>query len=171
MSARGWLVAVLLVAGCGGGGTFVSVSVDRVGSLGDVASVDLLLDLDGRPASTTLREANGGPIVFPTSVTLSFGNNAGTLTVTAIARDAAGVELARDLSSVRVVVGETSSVVLHLRGSDVTGDDMAVGDDMAIGGDMAGAAPDLAMVDLSMPPADLATADLSMPRDLSMPPD
>ena len=113
-----------LVAGCGGGGTFVTLSIDRIGGGADVASIDLALDLDGKPASTTLREPGGGPISFPTSATLSIGKGQGTLTVTAIARDAAGTELARDTASTKVSAGATSRLALSLRDGTTPADDL-----------------------------------------------
>jgi fibronectin type 3 domain-containing protein len=148
-----------LVAGCGGSGsgTYVTLSIERLGGGADVASIDLALDLDGKAASMTLREHSGGPISFPTSVTLSIGKGEGTLSLTAIARDASGAELARDSSSTTVKAGSTSHLSLSLH----MGEPDDLGSDDMTPPDLAGA--DMTVIDMAVP------IDMTPPPDLTLP--
>ena len=152
-------IVAALAGGCGGGGTFVALTIDRSGGAVDVASIDLALTLDGAPASATLREPGGAAIAFPTSVTLSIGKGQGTLSIIAVARDASGTEVARDSSSTLVSVGATSRLGLDLRGT--------LANDLGSSGDLE---PSLSS-DLAPPPDLGPPPDLTPPRDLTPPPD
>jgi hypothetical protein len=159
MRARpGWLGCLLLVAGCHHG-TFVVLEIDAGPQTPPhVKSIELDLDLDGKPASTRLSEldadGSAADITLPSSVTLDLGASAGRLTVLAVARGDGDQELDRGTAWVDVSNWQTASLTLKL-GTNVAPPDLGV--DLGVGFDLA--SNDLAIADLAG--VDLAGADLA----------
>ncbi len=123
------LLATLSAAACSSG-TFAVVTLQAIGSSASpVHSVDLQLTLAGKSAQTTVHERSGGDLMLPTDAALQIRSGTGTLSITAIARDAAGAELGRGSASVDIASNKTSrvSVPIDFTGGVVTGD-MGAGD-------------------------------------------
>src|SRR4051812_24253591 len=108
---------LLLVAACGGKGTFVVVHVDKAGTLqAAINRIDLELALAGKTATATLRNPGGGDVSFPTDAVLDVQSGSGQMEVTAIAFDGGGNEISRTTASVGVQRDQTASISLVFGG-------------------------------------------------------
>jgi hypothetical protein len=117
----GLLALVMAATACASKGTYAVIHVEAGASTPPgITSIELVLTLDGAgTASTTLSEPDGREIALPTDVTLAIQHGAGALSVTAIARDAAGLELDRGTGGGLVVAGESRHVAVRLGGAVV----------------------------------------------------
>lgn len=146
-------------------GTYVALTVRAgIGAPSTAARIDLQLTLGARTATTALQQAGG--VALPTTATLRINSGDGPLTITAIARDDAGVELARGVSSGIVTRDNTTDIVVTLGGSavamdlsglDLTGADLSSPDDLTPPPEPDLLGLDLLGVDLTRPP-DMAPA-------------
>jgi len=125
---RGALAVCLLLAGCGGGksGTYVVVEMSGTTS-GAIKSIVVEVGFDGRTATHTL-DRPGGDIVLPARAAFEVDSGQGLATLTAIARGAGDVELARDSATVTVVRGDTVTATIRFGASLDGGVDAAVPD-------------------------------------------
>lgn len=115
MTRAGLLLLAAALGGCSGHGTFVHVTVAPGGrATAGVFALDLQLALAGGSAQKSYRENGGGEIKLPADMVLQIGSASGELTVTAIARDAAGNELDRGSNVVTVVRGKTVELPIVL---------------------------------------------------------
>lgn len=132
---RWWWLSLALIAGCtSGSGTYVLLTVESGPSTpAGVASIDLQLDLNGMPATGQLKPKSG-ELHFPTTASLEIRHGSGTLTITAVARDAQGTELDHGSVTTNVVDGKVNNVTLQL--GLAAGDDMAMAANDLGGGDL-----------------------------------
>jgi len=106
-------------------GTFIALQLEQNVQTPPTVSIDLMLQLDGRPAAATLSEANHRPVSFPSSVALQIGSGSGHLTVDGTARDASGTAINQASGAVDVIPGATVPLTLHFGG--LVGDGGAIG--------------------------------------------
>ncbi len=135
------LAGALGSVGCDGKSTYVLARFERGPLLvGDVARLDLELQLAGGSDTATIENADGSALVLPLTRALQIVRGQGRLDVTAHARNQTGTELAVATAQTDVTKGGISGVTLVLGGTGAI--DMAVGD--APAPDL-GASDDLAM--------------------------
>jgi hypothetical protein len=147
------LMMVFLLGGCQGNGTFLHLSLQSRGGLGDVARIGLQLGLaDGRSATSSLAEPGGASVHFPTDATFQITRGSGALTVTATAFDAHGGKLGSAGGMVTLQSGKTAQLTLTLAAT-ITGVDG--------GADLLPAPP--------LPDLALTSDDLSRGPDLALP--
>ncbi len=106
MVAR-WLSCFVLLAvqGCTRG-TYVALTLDPGSTTEAVTAIELDLTLGSQTATQILQEPDGRPIALPTTAMLQLQHvKAGTLSVVAIAKNAAGNEVGRSTGSVEIRPG------------------------------------------------------------------
>ena len=134
----------------GGGGTFVLVRIERGSAVGDIASIDLQLALDGQMVTLPLAKMDGMPLALPTSKTLEIGSASGRLDVVAVAFDGSRNVVSRGSNSGTVTRGDTTTIVVTL-GMEVQPPDASVPDTgMPDDGGIDGASVDAAGATLSL---------------------
>ena len=94
---------------------WVVVRVERGDADVPVHRIELLLALDGRMETRTLSEPDDAEIALPTDASIEIVRSRGALVVSAIARDAAGLEVARGAAEVVVESGRRDVTVTLAR--------------------------------------------------------
>ena len=103
--------------GCKAKSTFVHLTLAPGQAVpSGIKTVELALALGSQTATTTLREADGKDISFPTDTTLQIGSGSGSFTVVAVARNAAGKELDRGTTTATIAAGALTEVTVPMAG-------------------------------------------------------
>jgi hypothetical protein len=135
------LALALAAHGCTKNGTYVVLTINAgPATPTSVVKIDLEMALPGRTGMSSLSESGGAPIQFPTTATLNITSGSGTISITAIARNAAGQEVDRGSAQGTVVSGTTVNIPLTLGRNMVLGD-MAMPGDLGPNPDLFGASP------------------------------
>jgi len=102
-----------LAASCGSDGPgFVLVTFQRGDAPAETTHIDLTAKLGDQMATVPIENGDGTPIDFPKTKSLEVANGSGTLSLTAIARDANGVDVGHGEATTTVARNAVASATI-----------------------------------------------------------
>jgi|GEM_PF-7059530 len=107
------LSLAIILSACGAPtGTFVVVEFQRGSAPADTTHIDLAVMLAGQMATVPIENADKTPIDFPKTKDLDVANGSGMLSLVAVARNAAGAEVAHGEAQLDLARGTTVTATI-----------------------------------------------------------